>query len=72
MNVEGMLPFENEVAEYIEETDNHVMYRVTPVFEGDNLVASGVWMEAESVEDEGQGVSLLVLYVFNVHAWDRD
>ncbi len=49
MNVEGMLPFENEVADYVEETDGHVMYRVTPVYEGDNLVASGVQMEAESV-----------------------
>lgn len=65
MNTEGMLPFENEVAEYVEETDYHVMYRVTPVFEGDNLVASGVWMEAESVEDGGEGVSFNV-YVYNV------
>ena len=54
MNVEGMLPFENEVADYVEETDGHVMYRVTPVYEGDNLVASGVQMEAESVEDGGR------------------
>ena len=46
MNVDGMLPFENMVADYIKETDNHVMYRVTPVFEGENLVASGVLMEA--------------------------
>ncbi len=65
MNVEGMLPFENMVAEYIEETDNHVLYRVTPIFEGDNLVASGVQMEAESVEDEGEGVCYNV-YVYNV------
>ena len=65
MNTEGMLPFENEVAEYVKETDNHVMYRVTPVFEGRNLVASGVWMEAMSVEDDGQGVSFNV-YVYNV------
>ena len=65
MNTEGMLPFENEVAGYVEETDNHVMYRVVPVFEGDNLVASGVWMEAESVEDGGEGVSFNV-YVYNV------
>lgn len=65
MNTEGMLPFENEVAEYVHETDNHVMYRVTPVFEGDNLVASGVQMEAESVEDGGAGVCFNV-YVYNV------
>lgn len=56
MNVEGMLPFENLVADYIKETDNHVLYRVTPVFSGDNLVADGVQMEALSVEDNGDGV----------------
>ena len=65
MNTEGMLPFENAVAEYVHETENHVMYRVTPVFEGDNLVASGVQMEAESVEDDGEGVCFNV-YVYNV------
>ena len=65
MNVEGMLPFENEVADYVHETDNHVLYRVTPIFEGLNLVASGVEMEAESVEDEGAGVCFHV-YVYNV------
>ena len=65
MNTEGMLPFENMVAEYVHETENHVMYRVTPVFEGDNLVASGVQMEAESVEDDGEGVCFNV-YVYNV------
>lgn len=65
LNVDGMLPFENEVAEYVKETDNHVMYRVTPIFEGDNLVASGVQMEAESVEDGGKGVSFNV-YCYNV------
>lgn len=65
MNTEGMLPFENEVAEYIRETDNHVMYRVTPVFEGDDLVASGVQMEAESVEDNGSGICFNV-YVYNI------
>lgn len=65
MNTEGMLPFENMVADYIHETENHVLYRVTPVFEGDNLVASGVQMEAESVEDEGDGISFNV-YVYNV------
>ena len=56
MNVEGMLPFENMVADYIKETGNHVLYRVTPVFCGDNLVADGVQMEALSVEDEGDGI----------------
>lgn len=68
MNVEGMLPFEDEVAAYIKETDNHVMYRVTPVFEGDNLVASGVQMQAESVEDDGVGISFNV-YVYNVQPY---
>ena len=65
LNVQGMLPFENLTADYVKETGNHVMYRVTPVFEGDNLVASGVLMEAESVEDEGDGV-LFCVYVYNV------
>ena len=65
MNVEGMLPFENEVAEYIRKTGNHVMYRVIPIFEGNNLVASGVSMEAYSVEDRGLGVCFHV-YVYNV------
>lgn len=65
MNVEGMLPFENLVADYIKETGNHVQYRVTPVYQGENLVASGVQMEARSVEDEGEGVSYNV-YVYNV------
>lgn len=68
MNVEGMLPFEDEVAAYIKETDNHVMYRVTPVFEGDDLVASGVQMQAESVEDDGVGISFNV-YVYNVQPY---
>ena len=65
MNVDGMLPFENLVADYVTETDNHVLYRVTPVFEGQNLVASGVQMEAWSVEDAGDGVCFNV-YVYNV------
>ena len=64
MNVEGMLPFENMVADYIKETDHHVLYRVTPVYKDDNLVASGVQMEAESVEDDGQGICFNV-YVYN-------
>lgn len=65
MNVDGMLPFEDMVADYVKETGNHVMYRVTPVFEGDDLVASGVEMEAYSVEDEGEGISFHV-YCYNV------
>ncbi|MCI2061667.1 MAG: DNA/RNA non-specific endonuclease [Eubacteriaceae bacterium] len=64
LNVDGMLPFENMVADYIKETGNHVLYRVTPVFKGENLVASGVHMEAESVEDHGKGIS------FNIYAYD--
>ncbi|MDO4555897.1 MAG: DNA/RNA non-specific endonuclease [Lachnospiraceae bacterium] len=65
MNVDGMLPFEDMTADYIEETGNHVLYRVTPVYEGDNLVVSGVQMEAESVEDEGEGICYNV-FVYNV------
>ena len=64
-NVEGMLPFENLTADYIKETGGHVLYRVTPVYEGDNLVASGVQMEACSVEDRGESVCFNV-FVFNV------
>ena len=64
MNTEGMLPFENMIADYIHETDNHVLYRVTPVFEGEDLVASGVQMEAESVEDDGEGIC------FNIYAYN--
>ena len=64
LNVDGMLPFENLVDDYVEETGNHVLYRVTPIFEGDNLVASGVLMEAESVEDKGEGVEFCV-YCYN-------
>lgn len=64
LNVDGMLPFENMVADYIKETNNHVLYRVTPVFSGDNLVASGVHIEAESVEDNGDGI-LFNVYCFN-------
>ena len=64
MNTEGMLPFENMVADYVKETNGHVLYRVTPIFDGDNLVARGVEMEAYSVEDNGDGVSFNV-YVYN-------
>lgn len=65
MNVEGMLPFENQVADYVKETKNHVLYRVTPIYEGANLLASGVQMEAYSVEDNGKGIKFNV-YVYNV------
>lgn len=65
MNVDGMLPFENMVADYVKSTGAHVLYRVTPIFEGDNLVASGVTIEAESVEDNGAGL-LFNVYVYNV------
>lgn len=64
MNMDGMLPFEDTVADYVQETGNHVMYRVTPHFIGDNLLASGVQMEAYSVEDKGEGVCFNV-YVYN-------
>ena len=65
MNVDGMLPFENMVADYVKETGNHVLYRVTPIYDGDALVAGGVQMEALSVEDKGTGISFNV-YVYNV------
>ena len=64
MNTEGMLPFENQVAEYVRQTGNHVIYRVTPVYDGNALVARGVQMEAYSVEDSGAGVCFNV-YVYN-------
>lgn len=59
-----MLPFENEVADYVKSSGNHVMYRVTPDFKGDNLLASGVYMEAESVEDNGAGIK------FNIYCYN--
>lgn len=65
LNVDGMLPFENMVADYVRETGNHVMYRVTPIFDGDNLVAQGVQMEAYSVEDDGDGICFNV-FCYNV------
>ena len=65
LNIQGMLPFENMVADYVKETNNHVLYRVTPIFEGDNLLASGVLMEGYSVEDEGTGICYNV-YCYNV------
>ena len=61
LNTQGMLPFENQVADYIEETGNHVLYRVTPVYDGADLLAWGVQMEAYSVEDQGAGVCFNVL-----------
>lgn len=65
MNTEGMLPFENMIADYVKETKNHVLYRVTPIFEEDCLVASGIQMEAMSVEDEGESICFNV-YAYNV------
>lgn len=65
LNIEGMLPFESKVADYVKETGNHVLYRVTPVFGEDNLLAFGVLMEAESVEDKGAGICFCV-YAYNV------
>lgn len=65
LNVDGMLPFENLVADYVKETDNHVLYRVTPAFQGTELVARGVQMEAYSVEDSGDGVCFNV-FCYNV------
>lgn len=65
MNTEGMLEFENQVADYIKETNNHVLYRVTPIFEENNLVASGVQIEASSVEDKCGDICFNV-YVYNV------
>lgn len=65
LNIEGMLPFENMVADYIQETNNHVLYRVIPIFEGNNLLANGVLMEGYSVEDKGAGVSYCV-FAYNV------
>lgn len=65
LNVDGMLPFENMVADYVKETGNHVMYKVTPIYEENNLVADGVEMQAYSVEDSGDGISFHV-YCYNV------
>lgn len=65
LNISGMLPFENKVADYVKTTNNHVLYRATPVFSGNNLVADGVLIEAYSVEDNGRGISFCV-YCYNV------
>ncbi len=64
LNIDSMLDFENMVADYIKETKNHVMYRVTPIYDGNNLVASGVLMEGWSVEDNGEGVCFCI-YAYN-------
>ncbi|MBE5817124.1 MAG: hypothetical protein E7315_05360 [Clostridiales bacterium] len=65
LNIEGMLPFENMVADYIKETNNHVAYRVTPIYSGNNLLCSGLQIEAYSIEDEGEGICFNV-YCYNV------
>ena len=65
MNTVGMLEFENKVANYIKETGNHVLYRATPIYEGDNLLSSGVQLEAYSIEDKGVGIKFNV-FVYNV------
>lgn len=65
LNMSGMLPFENLVADYVKETENHVLYRVTPIYEDDDLLARGVQMEGKSVEDDGEAVSFNI-YAYNV------
>ena len=65
MNVSGMLPYENKTAECVKRTGNHVMYRATPVFRGDDLLAGGVYLEARSVEDGGEGIKFSV-FCYNV------
>ena len=63
MNINGMLPFENKVAEYVKKTGNHVMYRVTPIYKNDNLLVSGVQIEAKAIEDEKFDFNV---YIYNV------
>lgn len=65
LNIQGMLPFENMTADYIKETGTHVLYRVTPMFRDDDLVATGVLMKAKSVEDDGGGI-LFCVFCYNV------
>ena len=65
LNVKGMLPFENEVADYVKATGNHVLYRATPVYTGENLIADGVQIEAYSVEDSGKGICFNI-FCYNV------
>ena len=64
LNIEGMLPFEDKVTKYIKRTGNHVMYRVKPIFKGKDLIARGVQMEGESIEDGGKAISFNV-FVYN-------
>lgn len=65
LNIDGMLPFENMIADYVKETNNHVLYRVTPQFDGDNLLCNGVLMEGYSVEDKGEGISFCI-FAYNI------
>ena len=65
MNTSSMLIFENKVSKYIKETSNHVLYRVTPIYKGSNLLATGVLIEAYSVEDDGKGIKFNV-FIYNV------
>lgn len=65
MNTKGMLPFENEISEYVKKTNNHVLYRVTPIYKENNLLASGVHMQALSIEDNGEGIKYNV-FIYNV------
>lgn len=65
MNAVNMVKYENEVADYVKSTNNHVLYRVTPIFLGDNLLATGVQIEALSVEDKGKGIKFNV-FIYNV------
>ena len=64
-NVDGMLPFENMVADYVKETYNHVLYRSTPIYDGNNLLANGILLEAKSIEDDGDGI-LFNVFIYNV------
>lgn len=65
LNIEGMLPYENQIADYVHLTDNHVLYRVTPVFDGENFLAKGVLLEAYSIEDKGEGIEFCV-FAYNI------
>ncbi len=65
LNTHGILPFENMVANYVKEINNHVLYRVTPIFKGDNLVTNEVLVEAKSVKDNGKGI-LFNVFVYNI------
>ncbi|MGL5258754.1 MAG: DNA/RNA non-specific endonuclease [Lachnospiraceae bacterium] len=65
LNIDGILPFENMIADYVKETNHHVLYRVTPIYDGNNLIATGVLLEAKSVEDNGEGI------LFNVFCYNN-